>query len=272
MQVRSRKPVDMLTAEERAALESIRETYPLLEEWRVRSWRAEVPQVGSELDLDDRIAPWNPVSEYARQSLVSATQHLNMARTALEASQIYPNAHYTVLRGALVGGSVAVWMLAPDDRHPRQQRGLRVAYEWMHRAGQYYKDLVPIAGDELPDLGAARERLTLRQGEVRALWQGANGLGADEPLSVTKAVASAASVVFPEEAAKVSLLWREMSGDAHALGWPMLVRSTDVTHLGGGMGELRAGGDLERLRNAFRVCWRITKRGWSLFDQRCETA
>jgi len=36
-------------------------------------------------------------------------------------------------------------------------------------------------------------------------------------------------------------------------------------------GVFLAGGDLESLAEAFKITYRMLKRGWSLFDQRCES-
>lgn len=259
-----------LSEKEQQQLNRIREAYVDLDQWRVRSWKGETPERGSELAEDDRITPRCPLSEFARQSLVSAVQHLNLARAALEAGQLFPSAHYTVLRGALVGGSIAVWMLSPTEGDVRQQRGLRVAYEWMDRAQQYYGELEPIADGQLPNLPQARAHLLMRRDQIRGLWASAAELTEKQPLIVTHAVESAAETVFGAESPKVKLLWREMSGDAHALGWPILVRSTDVYPVGGGMSEFCAGGDLELIANAFFVSYKLTKHGWSLFDRRCE--
>ncbi|HKJ10953.1 MAG TPA: hypothetical protein VJ976_01045 [Ornithinimicrobium sp.] len=75
----------------------------------------------SDLEVDAHIWRWHPPYEVARQSLIAAVQHLNLARTAIEAREVYPTSHFTVLRGALVGAAQGVWLLAPDDAQERQQ-------------------------------------------------------------------------------------------------------------------------------------------------------
>ncbi len=69
-----------LTEDQRRALERMHETFPTLEAWRVRSREVEQPERGSEAAEDDTIWPYQPPSEIVRQSLVAATQHLNLAR------------------------------------------------------------------------------------------------------------------------------------------------------------------------------------------------
>lgn len=123
-----------LSDSDRRSLERMWATFWTPEGSRVRSRSVEEPERGSEAALDDVVWPWMPPSEIARQSLVAATQHLNLARTAIEAEDIYPSSHFTVLRGCLVGASQAVWILSSDDRTERQQRALRVIDEWYRRA------------------------------------------------------------------------------------------------------------------------------------------
>jgi len=264
-----------VTEEEHQALLAIQATFPDLDRWRARSRKAEVPERASELETDAGVWKWFPPAEVARQSLVAASQHLNLARTAIKAEDIYPTSHYTVLRGALVGGAVAVWVLSPDASHDRQQRGLRVAHEWVHRALQYNDDYVSMsdpAAPEIQQLKDAGNHVRQRRDEIRALWAAGTDLSAKQALVVTDVVDAAAASVFDlQTAAETKLLWRLMSGDAHALGWPILARASDMQPVGGGLGEFRAGGDLVGLAHAFDKCHRLVRAGWSLFDRRCES-
>lgn len=263
-----------MTEEERQALLAIANTFDRLEGWRARSRKSEVPEPGSELARDAGIWTWFPPAEVARQSLVAATQHLNLAATAIRAKDIYPSSHYTVLRGALVGGAMAVWVLTPEASHDRQQRALRVVHEWYRRALQYNQDAVSMmdpTADETRQLKAAGDHMGRRRDEARALWTSADGLSADQGLVVTDVVDSAAAKTMDAQtAAETKLLWRLMSGDAHALGWPILARASEIRAVGGGVGEFRAGGDLVGLAHAFDKCFRLVRAGWSLLDRRCE--
>lgn len=263
-----------MNEEEKQALDAIRATFDDLDRWRARSRDAEVPQQGSELAADARVSPYLPPAELARQSLVAATQHLNLARTAIVAKDIYPASHYTVLRGALVGGSMAVWILAPAAAHDRQQRAMRVAYEWHSRAGQYVQDacaMMDPSSEPARHMRETAQHIQTRKAEIRSAWAAGAELAAAQKLEVTEVIrVSSGAVLDTQEAARTQLLWRLMSGDAHALGWPIMVRATEIQPVGGGLGEFRAGGDVVALSDAFLKCHRITKAGWSLFDRRCE--
>ena len=98
------------TAEQlRAALhlQNLRDTYPDIDRWRERSRAVEEPQRGSQLELDGRAVRdlGHTLAGQARQALLAGTQHLSLARDAIEsAKELYPIAHPTLIRGALFRG------------------------------------------------------------------------------------------------------------------------------------------------------------------------
>ena len=69
---------------------------------------------------------------------MAAGEHLRLALDAIQVKQLYPSSHFTVLRGALVGASQAVWILAPQDRDMRRERGLTVLTEMYAQMDKYY--------------------------------------------------------------------------------------------------------------------------------------
>lgn len=69
----------------------------------------------------------------------------------------------------------------------------------------------------------------------------------------------------------VNTLWRQTSGDAHALSWSLALRATIGTaEKGQVLSSGAAGGSLQAIAEPFEASFKILKRGWSLFDQRCE--
>ncbi len=261
---------------DRAALNAIEPTFVQLDAWRERSRSPERPDRRSELDADARIWTWHPPYEVARQSLIAAVQHLNLARTAIAAREIYPTSHFPVLRGALVGAAQGVWLLAPDDAHERQQRALRVIDEWYSRRTQYNRAIDP-AGLSRPDQERLREQtrhLEERRRQARALWARTSTLGADETLNLTNVITWASADSFPDPALQsdTRLLWNMMSGDAHALGWPLAIRSREWMKDRDGLGVAAAPGDLLDIAQPYVASYRLLRRGWSLFDRRAEGA
>lgn len=252
----------------------IEATYSVLDGWRSRSRSPERPDHGSELETDAHIWNWHPPYEVARQALIAAVQHLNLARAAIEAYQVFPTSHFTVLRGALVGAAQSVWLLAPDDPIERQQRALRVIDEWYRRRTQYNHE---VDSTDLSDVDQATLRdqtchLIERRKNARQLWTATSTLRADEILNLTKVInwASADTFSDPAEQSDAKLLWNLMSGDAHALGWSVAIRGLDWARDRDGLGVAAAPGDLLDIAQPYVASFRLTKRGWSLFDRRAE--
>ena len=75
----------------------------------------------------------------------------------------------------------------------------------------------------------------------------------------------------PERRAEVRLLWMQMSGDAHVLGWSMFMRSEPgTTDRLTGLAEFAAGGSFKSIAQPFIASFQILGQGWSLYDRRCE--
>lgn len=134
--------VDMSMSEaDRVALTQICEVVPDLDRWRLRVQVTEEPETSSDLAVDDEIFPRMAITEIARWSLAFSGEHLWLALDALRANQIYPSSHFTVLRSALVGVSRGVWILRPDDRMERRERGFAVIAEMHAQMGKHYDSL-----------------------------------------------------------------------------------------------------------------------------------
>lgn len=258
-----------LTESERVALAQMLDAAPDLDRWRIRAHSVEVPERGSDLAIDDEVFAHMAISQLARMSLVLAGEHLRLALDAIRARQLYPSSHFTVMRGALVGASQAVWILGPEDRDQRTERGLTVLAEMYNQMGKYYRFL---AGTHLDDDDRARlddqqTWLRERQAGVAAVRTGFASL------NLTDVVGAAADHVFADgrrqEAAR--RLWKEMSADAHVLGWSLFQRSTfESPDRRTGVGEGRAPGSPGHVAEPFVASHQLLKCGWSLFDRRCE--
>ncbi len=258
-----------LNESQRTALSQMLNTAVDLDGWRLRAQRIEEPQPGSELAIDDEIFERMAISQLARLSLIAAGEHLRLALDAIKAQQLYPSSHFTVLRGALVGASQAVWILESNDRNVRRERGLTVTTEMYAQMARYYGFL------ESTDLEVSdRERLTDQQ-----LWLSerrsdvASIRTTPATLNVTATIGAAADHAFSDKTSRDAArrLWREMSADAHALGWSLFQR-TDFGEADRrtGIGEGKAPGSLEHVAEPFQISYRLLKSGWSLFDRRCE--
>lgn len=260
-----------LTDAERAALTQVFDTAADLDRWRLRAHRLEEPQRGSQLEGDDKIFERMAISQIARLSLVAAGEHLRLALDAIHSRQLYPSSHFTVLRGALVGASQAVWILGPEERDVRRERGLTVLTEMYAQLDTYYGllETTPLEAADRASLDDQRLWLSERRREVASIRT------TKATLSVTDIIGAAADDTFPDTLSRNTArrLWREMSADAHVLGWSLFQRTTfGPADRRTGVGEGKAPGSPEHIAEPFLASYRLLKRGWSLFDQRSEAA
>ncbi|MGO4601663.1 hypothetical protein [Terrabacter sp. 2YAF2] len=256
-----------LSHADRAALTQMFETEPDLDRWRLRAHKVEEPESASDLALDDKVFPHMAISQLARMSLVLSGEHLRLALDAVHAKQLYPSSHFTVLRGALVGASQGVWILSPEGRGERRERGLTVLTELYKELDKYYGSLSGLSSDEQEKLGNQQKWLSGRRAEVKALRT------SKADLILTDVIRQSAEVTFSRAGhrAAVQRLWREMSADAHVLGWSLFQRSTfGPADRRTGIGEGQAPGSPSHVAEAFLASYRTLKHGWSLFDRRCE--
>lgn len=259
----------VLTAAQRAALIQILDTASDLNRWRLRAHRVEEPQRGSELGVDDQIFERMAISQLARLSLIAAGEHLRLALDAINAQQLYPSSHFTVLRGALVGASQAVWILESEDRNVRRERGLTVLTEMYAQMDKYYGFLesTPLDAADRASLVDQRRWLTERRGDVTSIRT------TTATLNLTEIIGAAADHAFLDRTSRDAArrLWREMSADAHVLGWSLFQRTTfGPAERRTGVGEGKAPGSLEHVAEPFLASYRLLKCGWSLFDRHCE--
>lgn len=259
----------VLTEAERAALTQMLDKAADLDRWRLRAHRVEEPQRGSDLAIDDEVFQRMAISQLARMSLVLAGEHLRLALDAIKAKQLYPSSHFTVLRGALVGASQAVWILGPQDRDVRRERGLTVLTEMYAQMDRYYRflDSTQLGPDDRASLDDQRVWLSERRDDVTFIRSGS------APLNLTDVIGAAADHTFANPTAReaVRRLWREMSADAHVLGWSLFQRSSfGPPDRRTGIGEGRAPGSPEYVAEPFLASYRLLQCGWSLFDRRCE--
>ncbi|AZZ48011.1 hypothetical protein C5E02_01285 [Rathayibacter rathayi] len=259
----------MATVSTENALRAMRATYPDLKGWQARARRLEEPQPGSELAADDAPFSSHRISDTARLSLILSGEHLRLAATAVEAGEWYPSAHFTVLRSALVGAAQAVWLLAPREPAERQERGLMVMGEMYRERQKYVQEAskMQLSEDERREIPLQTEWSRERIARITELRRGRAAL------SQTDIIRWAVEYRFPDRARQeaIKLLWRQMSADAHVLGWSLFQR---VHNFKGdrlsGLAVGAAGGDVEHIAEPFVAAHHLLKEGWSLFDRLCE--
>src|SRR5690348_407232 len=109
----------MTSQEDQESEKVLRSTFPKLDEWQTKLAKPFRPAANSQLATDDVDWPHFPHSTIAWSGLVAASDHLSAIRRHVEARQLFPLAHPTLCRTALIGASQVVWVLTPDDRPDR---------------------------------------------------------------------------------------------------------------------------------------------------------
>ena len=255
---------------EQPYLDAIQATYAELEHWQLRGRRPdpERPEAGSDLALDDLVFRPHPISEVARLSLVVSGEHMRLARDAIEAGQLYPSAHFTTLRGALVGAAQAVWILAPGDSATRRDRGLTVIAEMYTQLGKHYSELsgFDLSPEKRSELASQSRWLAERKEALAAVRE------KSASLNQTAMIHWALDYRFKDAERREDgrVLWRQMSGDAHVLGWGLFQRALmGPEDRRSGLAVGQAGGSLQAIAQPFMAAFLLLKEGWSIFDGRC---
>lgn len=240
------------------------DTFVFHESLRARWLVADAPAEGSELARADSVWPHLPFTEHARQCLVSAWDHFDVVRLAVDARRMFPTGLNGVLRGGLVASAMALWLLGPDDHELRDQRGLALTNEWYYRRIQYQEELLKIVGDEDGRGQAQIDRLKedqRRSAELR-----------------TKNIAVNATTIIGWSAAhrygkdtgqhqSAVLEWRRLGGDAHALGWQLMMQ--EVQWGAGGPGPVPAlvTGSVSNIAEPYLCAWHMFRAALRRFDE-----
>lgn len=253
----------------------------------VAAWasRIEAPPLAassrSSLAADDQAFPSLPASAIAYNGLVTAVEHLDYFRTALQANgRIYPAANYTVLRSALMGAAQAVWVLAPQARKERVGHALEIAVDNYNQQ----RKLVAAATAMTVEQQAVADRVIaaldarLDEAAVLATSLGKNPANIRKwKLDMTRAITEAVELANPvgtDDAAVIrsgtGLLWRSQSGHAH--GTPgsrlSLISHDSVVDDGNGTLWAATSTSFEQIVTATGAATLLLNEAWRLYDLR----
>lgn len=253
----------------------IRATFPQLTTWGERVREAFAPEPGTPLAQDDGVFPWLATADIAWQGLAAAQDHLKGFRAWLLANDapdpedrpgLFPIATFSLLRGALVGGAIASWVLTSDDVDVRTGRSLTVASDWYDNHLKWAR--------LMRDHALHRERhedqiahVETRAAQVAALRKSRKPKGR---LNTTAVISEANAEIWTgdeDRAVQTEALWRAGGGDAHALGWSMLTRGYDMTPLDDGMGQFVGDPSLFDVANAYFCAYDFVAYGFYRLDE-----
>ena len=248
----------------------IHATFAQLDRWHEQLRVVFVPEPGSELAEDDTDWPWLPVSQAAITGMSAARDHLQAVRVHIEAGALFPFAHQTLTRTAILAASQAVWVLAPDERGARQKRARTFAAESYRQHLAYLRDLQELPPVPHPGTDAVLQHAARRKEELAVMRSGDGQTGA---LVGTDVVYYAALATWgsPEIAVEARSEWRRGSGAAHGLQWSLLGRQGTgqaAAADSSGMAEFQAGGSLEALANSYLCAYGLLVHAFGLLSRR----
>lgn len=253
-------------------LEELRKTFGRLDRWRTVIASRPEPSPGSELANDDGIWPWTPPTSLCIASLGNAREHLHAVRRLIEARELFPSVTSTLARSALMSGSIAVWMLAPDDANERRRRMLTFALEDYRNHIAFGAQVLQTfhVDDVQPSAEEQMNRLRQRSDEVRSLL---GQLGGPIPWNLTDIVIPAAmreTAPDQRQRAQFESRWRVTSGAAHGFLWPHFGATgttlSDVDQSGVGVATI--GGSIDTVAVDYFTAFHVASRGWALFAKR----
>jgi len=226
-------PAELNTARE--LLKRLEAVEPLIARWAKVD--GVVAKASSELALDDEHSAWRQLSHAVNGGLHLALDNLRAFRDLVrpEMRLFLPQfAHYSLLRSALEGASLALWLIAPDDPKERIQRLLRTATAELHDEDVLSSRAIEgissdpersFTGSEIDQ--ARKQKKQRHKKHIAQIRVVARKLGIDDPTSASWTVGYAE--IVREATAPIGIrgymaesVWRQISGLAH----PSLMRMT----------------------------------------------
>lgn len=183
----------------------------------------------SHLAGDDLLWPHHPASQVAWQAMISAADHLDLVRftASVAPGKVFLTAPFSVARGALIAASQALWILGPEPAEVRQQRALSISIEYLNQRIGYQMEQLKLC---------SAEQKTLSERQIEELLIPMR----DEAVKLTKkgyrytdtaVIEAATRIRFTDNAENSvvtsNLIWRRLGGDAHSLGWQLLLGNVE---------------------------------------------
>ncbi|QFZ20367.1 hypothetical protein [Saccharothrix syringae] len=256
----------------------------------VAAWASRIQQPplvaspGSSLAADDQAFPSPPASTIVYNGLVTAVEHLDYLRTALQATgRIYPAANYTVLKSAPTGAAQAVWVLAPQARSKRVGHALEIAVDNYNQQRKLVEAATALTVEQQAVADRVTATLDARLDEAAALatFLGKNSANIRKwKFDMTRAITEAVELANPVDTADAAvirsgtgLLWRSQSGHAHGTPGSRLSLIDHGSVVDGGNGTLWVAASIsfEEVVTATGAATLLLDEAWRLYDLRRES-
>lgn len=252
----------------------IRGTFDQLDMWRAIEGPF-IPGSGSQLEGDDNDWPPMPASQVAWMGVTASLDHLLAIRWHLDPPKggtirLFPFAHQSLCRSALLGAAQSVWVLSPDASSERTKRARTVVAFLQGQHLQYLKGLQAWAAEPHAGTDAVAAHVASRIEELAAKRLADNQKSSLKATNMIKDAAEETWEVGPL-AEEIMLAWRAGSGAAHALLWPLFGQQNTVQISGTdvhGRAEFQSGGSFDLIAESFMAAYWMLDRAWTLLRQR----
>lgn len=254
-----------------ALLESIRQTFPIIDRWRMILASGVGIERDSDLAEDDLAWKWVPSSSVVAATLGSAREHLHAIRLLIEARELFPSATSSLARSGLIAAALGVWLLRPDDRKERLRRSLSVVrYDYVQhlKFGRYVQREFPAGSVH----AWADEQMMRLDGRLDSIDELLAELDGACPINITDVVLPAAVEVIADTSLRPQIIgrWQQMSGSVHGLMWQHFGHDgTSVTDIDDDqIGLVLIGGDVGQLVMDYFSVFHLARAGWDLLASR----
>lgn len=268
----------MVTKEDQDWLNRMAKAFRAVDDWERWAERVHLVHRPSDLAQDDRLCPEFATSRTAVHGISSAVDHLALFRDAVrETETTRPYAYYTLARAATFAALRSVWILSPQYRKKRQERGLWIEYDNISK----FIALVTSLREPKTISGLRSIDRTLEDAQRRkAVIVGA---GAKLGVTINKKNKPQDTRILQEATAWIDrhadpdafgagngmmLLWRIHSGAAHSLSWINQGKAEVVGPLPSGGYEGRVTATVEDMGLAVSSATLATSEAMKLLDRR----
>jgi hypothetical protein len=213
---------------------------PGLLSWWGRLSNAE-PLSHSEMHLDDKFTSWSRISTASRYALDHTSDNLRVLHGMLNDRETLPFiATYPLVRSALEGAGLALWMLGPNDPNERVRRHVLNRARELFEENSFRKEALASAGAHRAELSfsssdivrAEKERKEWYRTHRSEILSTASRIGMADPTSGRsvigfKKIVGEAHATIDLPAAYGEMIWSQVSGLAH----PSLLRAVSTLNM-----------------------------------------
>jgi hypothetical protein len=233
-------------------------------------------QPGSSLAGDDAATDPHQLSHLVVHAISVAVDHLHCLRTVIgNAGVLHLYAPYGLLRPAIEGGLIGVWLLEPASRKVRTTRCLRLANQDVIDSEEI-KDILKSSDspDKDVDLAESDTGLTREQriNRIRGIAQRQNldvsaVLGRHGAEGMVRTAAEAAAPGVGDAAA---VLWKVCSGITHVRTFAMLSTSNleEISRTAGNVVNAHVTANEDRVILAINIAAAFVRKAIQLFENR----